>query len=176
MSVYNRVIEKDLGWNEIVKEHKKIKGIKIKVGLFGSGDASQNVAARGAVHEWGIEIPVTDKMRAFLRTIDIHLKASTTKITIPQRAFMRGAFDGNMRNLERFIQTQYTLFVMDKISMKIFLNRIGVEHTAQIKDSITKGSWTPNHPKTVQNKGSSKPLINKGVMVNSVKHKIEGTI
>ena len=166
------VIDRDLGWKEIVRDHKKLDGISINVGLFGDGEIGRNVAARGAVHEFGVKIKVTEKMRRFLMTIGIFLKATTTTINIPSRPFTRSAFDKGVRKLISFVQKTYGLMVDDKISPKRFLNQIGIFHTNQIKQSIRGGNWTPLHPATIEQKGSTKPLIDTGTMLNSVKHKI----
>lgn len=47
-------------------------------------------------HELGAKIKVTPKMRAYLHSIGIHLKPSTTHITIPKRAFLEPAARENM--------------------------------------------------------------------------------
>lgn len=47
----------------------------------------------GATHEFGAVIPVTDKMRAWLHANGLHLKATTTHITIPRRSFIADTID-----------------------------------------------------------------------------------
>ena len=47
-------------------------------------------------HELGAHIKVTPKMRGYLHSIGIHLKPSTTHITIPQRAFLVPAVRENI--------------------------------------------------------------------------------
>jgi len=169
-----RLIIKDRGWNEIKKEHKRLDGVKIEVGLFGSGNSPENnIAARGAVHEYGARIKITEKMRAFLHAIGIHVKASTMFINIPSRPFMRNAFDSNIRVLKKFIEVQYKKLLNDEIELDKFFKRIGVFHEGQIKGSIKTGSYTRLHPATIAKKGSSKPLIDTGVMLNGVKYKIK---
>lgn len=71
------------------------KKYSIKVGIIGK-QAAGNVkgtdlsfADLGAVHEFGVIINVTDKMRAYLHSQGIHLKADTTQIVIPARSFLR---------------------------------------------------------------------------------------
>lgn len=67
----------------------------IRVGIIGE-QASQihkgsglTNAQLGAVHEFGKEIEVTEKMRGYLHSIGIHLKKDTTHISIPARSFLR---------------------------------------------------------------------------------------
>lgn len=73
------------------------KKISIRVGILGE-NASTKVegsdltkAELGAVHEFGARITVTEKMRAFLHYMGIHLKKDTKEIEIPVRSFLREA-------------------------------------------------------------------------------------
>ncbi|HUT90467.1 MAG TPA: hypothetical protein VMY37_13275 [Thermoguttaceae bacterium] len=50
-------------------------------------------------HELGARIKVTAKMRGYLHSIDIHLKPSTTHITIPKRAFLAPAAQENIEEM-----------------------------------------------------------------------------
>ena len=51
-------------------------------------------------HELGMIIKVTAKMRAWLHWHGIHLKPSTTHITIPKRAFLEPAAQENMELMQ----------------------------------------------------------------------------
>lgn len=46
-----------------------------------------------AVHEYGVRIKVTPKMRAYLHARGLHLKKTTTEIFIPARPFVRPAYE-----------------------------------------------------------------------------------
>lgn len=67
----------------------------IRVGIIGDDAYEKHPhsdltnAELGAIHEFGATINVTDKMRAFLHTIGIHLKKDTTTVVIPTRSFLR---------------------------------------------------------------------------------------
>lgn len=67
----------------------------IKVGIIGEkaqkqhSDSGLTNAELGAIHEFGCTINVTDKMRAYLHHIGIHLRPDTTTIVIPTRSFLR---------------------------------------------------------------------------------------
>lgn len=72
--------------------------VSIRVGIMGEQasqihpDSDLTNAQLGAIHEFGATINVTDKMRAYLHHIGIHLKKDTTTITIPARSFLRDTF------------------------------------------------------------------------------------
>ena len=67
----------------------------IRVGIIGSNAYAKHLnsgltnAQLGAIHEFGCTINVTDKMRAYLHHIGIHLKPDTNTIVIPTRSFLR---------------------------------------------------------------------------------------
>jgi len=173
------VIDIDKGWKQILKDALKMKSVQLKVGLFGEGNSPQNnLAYRGVVHEFGIPegIRITPKMRGFLHFIGIHVSPNTQRIYIPERPFMREAYDGNKSELERAVDKWYTDLIEGRITLKVFLDKIGILHTDHIKKAIQSGSFKPLHPVTILRKGSSKPLIDQGEMIGSVKHKVEGII
>ncbi|TBM05648.1 hypothetical protein EYY87_08600 [Hafnia paralvei] len=87
---------------------------------------------------------------------------------IPSRPFMRTYFDNSVSRLEKFSVNGITQVLLGKATFMQFLNAAGVEMVNGVKKSITNGEWDPNAPLTVSLKGSSKPLIDKGVMLNSV--------
>jgi hypothetical protein len=171
----NRLIVKDDKWDEIVKEHKRLGNTVIKIGYWGSGGPRQNLAYRAAIHTYGIPkgIRITTKMRKFLHAIGIHVKNTTKYIFLPQRPFMQNAMDNNINIIIDFIQKNYIQFLKNKINLDTFLKRIGLKHEGQIKNSIRQGVYEKLHPVTIARKGSSKPLIDKGGLLNGAKYKVE---
>ena len=86
----------------------------IRVGIIGSQayemqpNTDLTNAHLGAIHEFGATINVTDKMRAYLHHIGIHLKKDTTQIVIPARSFLRDTLlskEGKDELLERVMLT-----------------------------------------------------------------------
>ena len=139
-----------MGWNNIVRNIGKMDLI-IKIGLFGEGSSPKNnLAARGAVHHFG-----------------------APKAGIPSRPFMSQAFDNGDQKLKKFITTQYKGVIDGKISAKTMMDDIGIFHTNQIQDTIRNGNFVALKEETKRRKGSSKPLIDKAIMINSVKHVIK---
>ncbi len=151
MPITHKLIVKKDDWDKVKKEHLFLDKVKIKAGLFGVGDPSRNVAARGLVLEFG-----------------------SNKMGIVARPFERRAFDTNLKKNMAAIKKWYILFLNEKISFKDLQNKIGVLFSDQIKLSILGeyGRWTPLRKETVRRKKSSRPLIDKAIMVNSVKHRI----
>ena len=73
---------------EMQRTANVLAGKKVKVGVFGGEHEWL-----ASIHEYGCKIPVTPEMRAYLHNIGIHLRKSTTVITIPERSFIRAGHD-----------------------------------------------------------------------------------
>lgn len=86
----------------------------------------------------------------------------------PSRPFMRTYFDTGIQSLEKFSRNGITQVALGNASFPQFLNAAGVRMVDGIKKSINGGDWVPNAPYTISKKGSSKPLIDSTVMLNSV--------
>jgi len=87
---------------------------------------------------------------------------------IVPRPFFRKAVDTNKQGLGEMVDRTAADFLRGKIGPKTALERIGIWMQDKIKRSITTGNWAPNAPRTKEKKGSSKPLIDKQQMRNSV--------
>jgi hypothetical protein len=149
------IVDKDLGWNRIKEQLGSLKNIEIQIGLFGEGDSPENnVAFRGAVHEYGV--PFEQGSR------------------IPRRKFMSKAWDENLQDIEEFKKNEYDKVLKGQQNIKTMLDKIGVKHEGQIKRMIKEGNFEKLSEKTIAKKGSSKPLIDTAVMVNSIKYRIKG--
>ncbi len=61
------------------------EGLGVWVGYTGE------VARLARIHEYGITIAVTDRMRGYLHAEGLHLRADTEAIVIPPRPFLRRA-------------------------------------------------------------------------------------
>lgn len=170
MSVIQKEI--DHGMKRILREHN-LRSAEVNSGLFGEGDDPKtNYAYLGLIHQMGVDIKITPKMRAFLHTIGIHVKNDTLFIKIPKRPFMSNAFDKFEKMIIDFIVEEYRKVMDGRQTLKQMMDRIGVKHEGQIKRSFTEFTYKQNHPATIEQKGSSTPLIDNGQLRNSVKYKV----
>ena len=164
----------------------------IRVGIQGSqayeshGDLTN--AQLGAIHEFGAVINVTDKMRAYLHTQGIHLKASTTQIVIPARSFLRDTLltnEGKERlmdavglssdNGELNVEIIKLGLMKDSGFMDKLANAIGAKALEMVQESFYVGgypnSWTPITEftrKRRKNDPSSPPLTDSGQLRDSI--------
>ena len=149
---------------DIQKELRYIMNHHIEIGVFGEDDSELLMIAR--VHEFGVDIDVTPKMRAYLHYIGVHLSDSTKQVNIPERSFMRAGFDSRQKKIQKQAEKLIADVLMMKTKAKPAMESLGQIMVTQIQDYLTALSSPPNHPATIKNKGSSNPLINSGKLRN----------
>lgn len=154
-----RVVDRDLGFRRIVGEiiedprWSLLVGIqesaKVKPEIKGDrkSDSGASVAQYAAYNEFGTE-------------------------KIPERSFMRTAFDENINRIESILNFQYGKFIDGEQSLRQALGLTGTAIVGMIQIKIRQIHNPPNSPETIARKGSSKPLIDFGQMVRSVTYAI----
>lgn len=120
------------------------------------------------IHEYGCEIKVTPKMRAFLHHQGLHLKDSTTVIKIPERSFLRTGHDENADRIIKQTERALGQVIAGKMSIDDMLDLYGEQMATAIKTYMRDLSKPPNHPYTVEQKGSSNPLVDTGALLESI--------
>ena len=170
---------------KIAKELSKYYSVKIGLiaGKGGEIPVSENMdlAGVGAIQEYGAQIPVTDKLRAFFRyNFGVNLKKSTTHIQIPARSWLYEPIkdEGFKKLVYEFVGDQEVFEeYADKDFMKQLANLIGEAGLLQIQKAFNNGGingeWASNSPITVANKGSSKPLIDNGDLRGHIAFEVE---
>ena len=154
---------------EIAKTTQVIGTKKVKVGAF-NGDH----ARLAGIHEYGCRIIVTPKMRAYLHRQGLHLKKSTTEIVIPERSFIRTGHDTNADRIIKQTERAIGQVLAGKMSIDDMLDLYGEQMATAIK-TYARDLMTPaNHPYTIDQKGSSNPLVSTGNMIESITWKKEG--
>lgn len=144
-----KLIDKDKDQKEMMRKIKALNGVKIKIGLWGSGSPKQNVAYRMAIHEYG-----------------------SSKRNIPSRPWAAQAFELNKNKLFSFIDINYKKMLRKKITLDKFLKKIAVLHEGQMKKSIISRLFWTLKKSTITRKKSSTQLVDTAVSLNSIKSKI----
>ena len=155
----------------------------VKAGIFAdatNGTTGQKIAPYAIWNEFGADIRVTPKMRAWFHYQGIHLKKDTVMLKIPARPFMRTvAKDEAIKHkwisgMVRFLKGR----AADKQAWLDALGGCGEQMAKDIQDSIQNGAWVPNSPATVAMKaakGKSEPghpLIDTGDMLHAVRSEV----
>lgn len=157
------------GLTKLVSELKGVKNKKVKVGAF-NGDH----AWLAGIHEYGCNIEVTPKMRAFLHRQGLHLKDSTTHIHIPERSFLRAGHDKNVDRIMTQTGRAIALVIDGRMSMDEVLDLYGQQMATAIKTYAIQLSKPENHPYTIEQKGSSNPLVGtESSMIEGITWKVE---
>ena len=151
------------------KTMRSLNGRRVKCGAIGGGEH----AWLAGIHEYGCRIPVTPKMRAYLHNKGLHLKESTTEIVIPERSFLRAGFDEHHQKVENKVDRTLPDVLAGTMSKEQFLETIGILLSSKIKDYARDLSKPANHPFTVEQKGSSNPLVDTGAMIESITYEVE---
>src|SRR5690625_1811632 len=87
---------------ELIGQLKSLSMMKIELGIVApSGDILYTIAH---VHEYGVNIKVTDKMRGWFLSQGMPLRKGTTHIKIPERSYFRTGFDANKGAIETRIE------------------------------------------------------------------------
>lgn len=151
--------------------HKTVKNefpnMKRKMELL-NGEGIEVGVIRGehkwlaGIHEYGCNIEVTPAMRAYLHRQGLHLKESTTHIHIPERSFLRTGYDENKDAVLKKARLMMADVTSGKMSADMFFNAVGTELADAIRDYAVELDSPANHPFTVEQKGSSNPLIGGG--------------
>lgn len=154
---------------ELIEKLTGIKGRTIEAGVLEDGEQ----AMIAHVHEYGVDIGVTPRMRAYLHYMDIHLRKDTTHIRIPERSFLRSGWDENKGDIEKKIETMLGSVIEQGLDPDTFLDMIGLEVEGKIKEKIVELSSPPLSDATAENKGSSNPLVDTGSLVDSISHQVK---
>lgn len=160
---------------EIITNCKKISGKKIWVGIEPgkmSSDGELTLQALASIHEYGCRINVTPKMRAYLHRQGLHLKETTTTIVIPERSFIRAGYDQNEKSFLKFVESQLENALFKGHSIDTFLSVCADQLAGDIQEFAVDLSSPKNHPFTVEQKGSSNPLVDTGEMIRAIKGKV----
>lgn len=153
---------------KVIKKSETISGKKVKVGAF-EGDN----AWLAGIHEYGCEIKVTPEMRAYLHSVGLHLKDSTTVIKIPERSFLRTGHDKNAERVIKQTERAIGQVLTGKMSFDRFLDIYGGQMATAIKTYMADLQTPANHPFTEEQKGQNAPLINTGALKESIGYKKE---
>lgn len=149
------------------KSVQSLNGKKVRVGTDWAN------AWLAAIHEYGCRIQVTPKMRAYLHYKGLHLKESTTEIVIPERSFLRAGFDEHHQKVANKVDRTLPDVLAGTMSEEQFLETIGILLSSKIKDYARNLRKPANHPFTVEQKGSSNPLVDTGSMIESITYEVE---
>lgn len=147
---------------EIIDTTETLGDKNVIVGAFG------DMAWLAGIHEYGCNIIVTPKMRAYLHRQGLHLKDSTTVIKIPERSFLRTGHDKNVERVVKQTERAIKQALVGRMSVDEVLDLYGEQMTTAIKKYMRDLKKPKNHPFTIEQKGSINPLVDTGALLESI--------
>ena len=119
---------------ELFKLGKQKSRTSFRVGVFGSDDSKQVI--KGAVHENGAEIKVTEKMRGyFLAVFGVPLKVGSI-IKIPARKWLTLAYERNIKFFTKLIKKNMAKVAEGKLTVKESNDIISITLASVTKEEL----------------------------------------
>lgn len=140
------VQEIDHGWNNILHELQKAKGMEVAVGILeGSEQDGESIAEYAAFNEFGTD-------------------------NIPSRPFMATTFDQSVGEIDADFKRQANSMLQGKRTASQALTVIGQKHASRIQTTITGKNFMPQLAASTvaAKKGSTKTLVDTGALTNAV--------
>lgn len=109
-----------------------------------------------------------------LKVIDVATFHEFGTKDIPERSFIRSNDRKNKDKYKKMIQNGMIKVLKGELEPFQVLGLVGEQVTSDIKGGITAGLKPDLDPKTIERKGSSKPLIDTGQLLNSITYKVGG--
>lgn len=140
-----KVTVKDHGFEKLQKDVAAMKGRGVKVGIMGGGE----VLDYAMYNEFGTS-------------------------RIPARPFMQTTFDNNQAEMDKYVTFLAQQIIDGKSTPDRVLRVLGETYQMKVQETIRNAKdWAvPNNPETIEQKGSSSPLIDEGRMVGSVRYEV----
>jgi len=166
-------ILKDHGYMDRLHEISKLDGMFTKVGFPGKGRLRRGDSS---------DKKQVDDMSEIIKIAATH-EFGAPSHNIPERSFLRTAYDENFTALQEFKKSRFALVVTGKLTAKQAFAQIGEWFTNKVKEKIRSNIPPPNSEKTIARKSSSRKrtsnsssrtLIDTAQMLNSVQH-VEGS-
>lgn len=148
---------------------------KVEVGYFGPHYSGGKITNTGlaAVHEYGCDIEVTDKMRGyFVKAFGINLRKETTHIRIPERSFLREGSEQAIPMVVAKAKEFVPLAIEGMVDVEMLYEMLGDEMRGEIQEFAVDLSSPANSSLTIAQKGSSNPLVDTGGMIAAMEVRV----
>ena len=190
---------RDHGYDDLMDLIEDLKRRKVHVAsgvLDGSGegpDAGISMAGLATVHEFGTTIDhpggtpyvvppkgtigegvlfVKKDSEHGRRAIALGNVTKPHKIVIPERAPIRKTLDEQGQKINTAAVRMCVGIVEGSETVESGLGKVGEFVSSQIRRTIQRGVEPPNAPSTIKKQGSSKPLIDDGLLLRSYTYQV----
>lgn len=168
MKIRLKIKEEKKQFRKHKQQAEKLSRSHAEVGWI--GDREQVLKA--IFHEYGANIPVTNKMRNKLLTMGVHLREDTHFISIPERPFLRAGYDAYEGELNKLMQSLVSKALAGTITTEQALERAAKELKKHIQAHMEKGAFAPNAKLTEKLKGGNHPLIDERKLIDKLEYEV----
>lgn len=179
----------DLGMAGLLREFQSIKDNANHVDIGIQSDESEQLIIIAAANEFGAEInhpggtsygyrtkkDASSGKVSFLKRGKGYMEIGVTKphkIIIPARSYIRSTVDENEDKYFKDSESLSKQMLDQKIDKHQALTLMGQTIEADIKNKIISVKEPPNAPSTIRKKGSANPLVNKGLLGQSIRYAV----
>lgn len=151
---------KDGPWRRILAAVNDLDDSYVKVGVLAeTGDSEHGEGESGDI--------------TILELAAIH-EFGSPAAGVPERSFIRRTFQNSEDWLPQFQSKLAKAVIQGKISHERALEILGKKCVDEVKNTITEGEGVPPplEQSTIDAKGSSRPLVDTGQLVNSISYEV----
>ena len=149
------VRDRDTGWKRLSKAMTRPKETSVLVGVFGDEGDNERQGAEitnvelATIHEFGAKY-------------------------VPQRSFIRAGIDKSRGDLGKLVEKLFNGVITGKFTAEQALELLGEQGVAEVRKYVRDGDGVPPPlaASTVNRKGSSRPLVDTGQLVQSITHRV----
>ena len=141
----------------LIKKLKALDGMSCEAGFFETSryEDGEQVASVAYDNEMGVKA-----------------NKKTNEKGQPPRPFFRYGIRLAQKEVQTVAQRAMIMMFQNSLSPEQVVGRIGLHFEACIVDSIRNGNWIRNSQETIDRKGFDKPLIDSGLMWQSVASRV----
>lgn len=143
------ITDTDKGLKDILAADRGLDGRGVKVGLQANAGASPD----------GADL------------LDIAIFNEFGTARIPARPFIRGAHDKHKLEAER-VMSHLAKTAGEGTAISTVLKTLGQWYEGKVKAHASSGEFIANAPSTIRRKGSSKPLVDTGLMIGAIRYEV----
>lgn len=92
---------------------------------------------------------------------------------VPMRSFIREWYDSNPEQIRAILKEELTAAAAGKRTVDQALERAALRFEASVKARIRAHIPPPLKPATIARKGSSTPLIDRGILLNAIRGRVK---
>jgi len=154
----SQLIEKDHGWNALMKEVHRARDTDphVRVGIMGEAASEQHAKSDFS----NVDVATVQEFG----TLDGH---------IPERSHVRATIDENGATYHDLAKTLYRRVLEGELGLHQALGIFGTKVASDMKRKIQRGIDPPLAESTIRAKQSSKPLIDTGQLIGSITYEVK---